>query len=154
MYAPPQTPCPSGQSDGFGFFFTDPSCTAGNPNDIFYDSFDYTDPLEQLNISSPVVYSGSVEDRTIKFCATYDNGESNPDEVKRRSTSPPPPNPFIPGGPCSLSEVKCMGGPNVGQPCSGLDINCPGSFCDACDVKGGVRTEDEMFILMGYFYVP
>ena len=96
----------------------------------------------------------------------YDNG-STPDSppVKRKSTSPDAPDflggafPTLLGGPCHKA-VACMGGPNQGMICSDPnndnlpdDSLCPESVCDACPVRGGVTTEDEMFILLGQFYL-
>ena len=50
--------------------------------------------------------------------------------------------------------------PQKGFLCYGDDAACdsaPGlgdGVCDACPVLGGVTTEDEMFILLGSFFVP
>ena len=52
-----------------------------------------------------------------------------------------------------------MGGPRKGALCYDDDRQCdsaPGAndgVCDACPLRGGVTTEDEMFILLGAFYV-
>jgi hypothetical protein len=81
-------------------------------------------------------------------------------EVKRRSTSPPPPFSLAPGGPCGDDTVACMSGPRKGQLCGGDARSCdsaPGAgdgVCDACPLRGGVTTEDEMYILLGTWYVP
>ncbi len=154
-YLPPQQPCGDGPDapNGNG---TDPDCLPGDPGDIFYESYDYQDAVE-LEPDPPMHFSGSEAQRTIKFCALFDNGKADPSTVKRQSTSPDVPYSqfadFIPGGPCSNDEVKCLGGPNVGQLCGGDDNNCPLSECDACDLLGGVTTEDEMFIATGGFYI-
>jgi len=147
-YEAPQTPC------------TDvATCTPGNEADKFYESFDYSDPVT-LEYEPAKVYSGSVEDRTIKFCALYDNGETDPAEVKTYSGSPCPPifascpNGTGIGGPCPIAETACLGGPNKGQVCAGNDALCPDSVCDACTMRGGVTTEDEMFIAIGGLYYP
>jgi hypothetical protein len=155
VYGPPQTPCGPGTPDGLGLFnYTDPSCVPGHINDLMYETYDYSDPLELRWVDSPLVYdSPTAADRTFKFCSLYDNGAVDPNEVKRQSNSPPPPNAFTPGGPCLDSAVKCLGGPNQGIECLGNDGVCPNGVCDACDLTGGVRTEDEMFILMGFYYV-
>ncbi len=145
-FAPPQTPC------------THPnSCPPGNPANLFYDyeSFDYSDALT-LKFDPPVHFTGAPADRTFKFCALYDNGATNPNEMKRQSTSPTPDvelGGLIPGGPCDDSEVKCTGGENIGELCFANDSNCPLAECDACNVKGGVTTDDEMFIAIGTYYV-
>jgi len=154
IYGPPQTPCPKGVRDPYNFFWmTDPACVPGSQADMFYESFDYTDPL-QLDIDPPMVFSGSVADRTIKFCALFDNGASNPVEVKTHSGSPQPPVPGMPGGPCNWDETYCIGGPNEGDLCYLNDQLCPLGVCDACMLKGGVTAGDEMFIPFGNFYIP
>jgi len=103
--------------------------------------------------------------------------------VKRQSTSPSPPQsmieqildlaqqafPNVPrellewvpeifiGGPCQANTVACLDGPNKGQLCGGQqdpDAFCGGEgLCDACPAHGGVTTEDEMFILLGNYFV-
>lgn len=145
-YEAPQTPCsaPGG--------FTSASCLPGDPADMFYESYDYSDALTQ-HYDPPKTYSGTVEDRTIKFCSLYDNGLLNPDTVKTKSGSPTPTGNLIIGGPCSDSQVQCMGGLNKGQLCNNNDSNCPDSTCDACPLRGGVTTQDEMFIAIGTYYV-
>lgn len=146
-YDSPQVPCsaPGGT--------TSPSCLPGDPGDVFYESYDYSDALT-LNYDTPRHFTGTVNDRTIKFCALYDNGSpAHPDLIKTQSGSPNPTGNLIIGGPCSDSEVKCMGGPNKGQLCGGSDSNCPDSVCDACPLRGGVTTQDEMFIAIGTYFV-
>jgi len=147
-YNPPQTPC------------TNPaSCTVGAPGDLFYESTDYSDPLT-ITYDPPRHFTGTVAQRTLKFCALYDNGFNDPAEVKRRSNSPCPPNGcgLIPGGPCGPGgdptnpNRYCVGGPNKAGLCTS-DTDCPGSLCDACMLKGGVTTEDEMFIGIGTYFV-
>jgi hypothetical protein len=172
FYQAPQTPCASPAT-----------CTPGTPGSMFYESFEYSDPLD-LTYNPPLIYTGSVNARTIKYCSLYDNGATDPSEVKRRSTSPCPP--IGPcggigfGGPCPLA--KCLGGSNMGNPCKadsecpgsacnplgtkclggariglscGSNNDCAGSVCDACNLLGGVTTEDEMFIPLGtYFITP
>jgi cysteine-rich repeat protein len=57
--------------------------------------------------------------------------------------------------------VSCMDGPNQGVPCGNEDAasfceTAPGlgdGVCDACEVMGGFTTEDEMFILLGNYYL-
>lgn len=150
IYDAPQTPCPSGgpAPNGIGPA-TSPSCLPGSEDDKIYESFSYDDPIH-LHYDPPRVLTGSVAERTLKYCALYDNGATDPSTVKRASTSPPLPSPGIPGGPCPPEERKCLGGPNQAALCFGDDANCPDSVCDACNLRGGVTSDDEMFILVGY----
>ena len=118
---------------------------------LLYTSTEYSDPLT-LQFDPPMIFPGenSVRaERTLTYCSLYDNGFTNPDEVKRRSTSPRNCNP-----------THCAEGV-IGRPCGGSSdhVACdssPGSgdgLCDACRVTGGVTTEDEMFLLLGNFFV-
>ena len=147
-WGPPNTPCIPGQ----------PACVPKAEQPIYF-STEYSDPL-QLIFDPPVEHpSASAADRSYLFCSLYDNGSApTSPPVKRQSTSPTPPLPFAPGGPCSNSTVACMHGPNKGQLCGGNDSFCddsPGDGeCDACPVRGGVTTEDEMFILTGAYFKP
>jgi hypothetical protein len=43
------------------------------------------------------------------------------------------------------------------MPCGGDHSLCgepENEWCDACPARGGVTTEDEMFILMGSYFIP
>src|SRR5262249_25437117 len=126
-----------------------------------YVSTVYNDPI-QLNFDPPLAFDDADPAmRTLHYCALYDNGATDPNEVKRQSTSPPTPNGFPFGGPCAIPS-GCTAG-KVGQACTGLtqtkrNASCdttPGAgdgFCDACDLRGGVTTEDEMLVLLGAYY--
>jgi hypothetical protein len=131
---------------------------------LLYTSFVYNDPVI-LKFDPPLDLPGAdsvTAERTLTYCALYDNGFTNPDEVKRRSTSPPTPRNFPFGGPC-ITPTHCTEG-NVGAACSGANAaqrnaSCDSSdgagdgHCDACPLRGGVTTEDEMFLLLGNYYV-
>jgi cysteine-rich repeat protein len=146
-WLPPNEPC------------TVNTCVPGDPAEVDYLSTVYNDPV-QMAIDPPIPYdSADPADRTILFCSLYDNG-STPDSppVKRFSTSPP--SPFLFGGPCDIEDTACANeGPNKGMVCAGEDSMCdsaPGAGdgdCDACPLTGGFTTEDEMFILLGNFYI-
>ena len=97
--------------------------------------------------------------------ATTEGLGKGPPRTHVQPSSPGPPgapgSPFGPGGPCEDSEVACANdGPQKGELCNGNDDACdsqPGANdgdCDACPLKGGVTTEDEMFILIGGYFVP
>ncbi len=152
VWGPPQTPCGNaGPSPVGAFLSTDPNCLPGEARDLIYENFEPSEPL-QYQPQPPRLFSGSDADRTIKFCAVYDNGAINRADVKRASTSPLPFQPDDLGGPCAPSERKCLDGPNIGQPCFGDDAQCPQSVCDACNLRGGVTTDDEMFGIQVYLY--
>lgn len=143
-----------------------PATTLRDASDsLVYTSLIYNDPVVLRFDDAPMVFrSHFPEERTLTYCALFDNGLVDPSEVKRRSTSPPPPAEVLPvGGPCD-EPTHCTEG-KVGEPCVGRTerarhASCdstPGAgdgMCDACTLTGGVTTEDEMFILMGQFYVP
>ena len=55
---------------------------------------------------------------------------------------------------CEPEERSCFGGPDQGMACNGDDSLCgEGGICDACPTGGGVTTEEEMFILLGSYFV-
>jgi len=131
-----------------------------NPqNELIYTSTQYNDPI-QLTFDPPLELDGaSAADRTYRYCAIYDNGKSEPARVKRRTGSPLPPPPFPP---TRCSPTHCVSG-KPQAPCSGSgdaarNASCdssPGAgdgLCDACTLRGGVTTEDEMFLFLAYYY--
>jgi hypothetical protein len=164
------TPCTSDAECGAGdACITLPICEGPRADAPVYFSTSYSDPL-QLDFTPPVVLdSPNVEERTYLFCSVFDNGVETP--VKQHSTSPfPPPlrifgieldpttTEFI-GGPCRPDRLACLDGPKKGELCwtgdqASADAFCGGSgLCDACPVHGGITTEDEMFILLGNYFV-
>jgi hypothetical protein len=122
---------------------------------FLYVTYTYADPLV-LQFHPPLELGGetSVEaERTLTYCAIYDNGFTNPSDVKRSSTSP------TNGVICRATH--CAEG-RVGAACAGdaqveRDRSCDSTAgagdgsCDACSVGFGVTTEDEMFVLIGSF---
>jgi len=125
-------------------------CTVSNgctPNAATpdYVSRVYNDPL-YLDYEPPLEFDSSdINKRTLKFCVTYDNGLNFPELLKRNSTSV--------GSKC-VSNAYCAGGSTPGLYCGDDDSACgDGGVCDACPVVGGFTTEDEMFLLLGSFYV-
>jgi cysteine-rich repeat protein len=124
---------------------------------LLYTSFLYNDPV-QLRFNPPLAFAGSEAERSLTYCALYDNGFTDPSKVKRQSTSP-----LTPLGTSTCPQpTTCYAG-RVCQPCSGgtpdeRDRSCdstPGAGdgqCGACTLTGGVTTEDEMFLLLGSFY--
>jgi hypothetical protein len=136
--------------------------TFRNPeDDHLYTNLVYNDPTVIL-YDPPMALSGpehSAASRTFTYCSLYDNGFTDPTEVKKRANSPQT-SPI--GGPCRI-PTGCTEG-RIGTTCSGAteeerNTSCdsaPGvgdGFCDGCMVTGGTTTEDEMFILMGAYYI-
>jgi hypothetical protein len=119
----------------------------------FLVTTNYADP-DIVHWPDGLPLDGDAASRTFKYCAVYDNGATDPSTVKRLSTSPA-------GGfgiPCGPSDLACLDGPHKGEPCGGNDAACDSSpglgngICDACPVRGGVTTDDEMFIMLGAYY--
>lgn len=138
------------------------SCAAPdgrNPMDsLIYTNFLYNDPV-QLRFDPPLIFTGNQARRSMTYCALYDNGFTDPTKVKRQSTSPQ--TPF--GTSTCGTPTHCYAG-KVGAACSGANPearhrSCDSSagagdgLCDACTLMGGVTTEDEMFLLLGSYYV-
>jgi hypothetical protein len=140
---------------------------------------EYNDPtlLTLFEDDIHVLDSDDPADRRYKFCAIFDNGFNDPAMVKRNSTSPTPPQfgNLAPGGKCYYPSfggtiadggISCLNGPNRGMECRaepdgvwdgdhGVCDSAPGALdgiCDACPLKGGVTTADEMFIQIGAFF--
>jgi len=131
-----------------------------NPeDDLLYTNLVYNDPSVVL-YDPPKELPGakaSAAARTFTYCSLFDNGYADPAEVKTLATFPdaepaPCPNPAAcsegrvgdacAGGPRPSSDTSCDSAPGVGD-----------GVCGACAVHGGTTTEDEMYILMGAFYV-
>jgi hypothetical protein len=130
--------------------FFDPSCGPDAAAPVLRTT-DYSDP-DVVVFDPPLVLDGDAADRTVKYCATYDNGATDPTAVKRRSAAPPS------AQKCTDAEVACVAGPNRGVSCGGVDATCdsaPGAgdgVCDACPLRGWVTADDEMFALLGSYY--
>ena len=129
-----------------------------------YRSFFYQDPLYQrfdAENNLELLDSPNEEDRTFCYCATWDNGETNAEEVRKHSERPDAntcafgaANSFVGECGCDPAERACLGGPNQGMACNGDDSLCgAGGVCDACPVWGGATTEEEMFGILGAYYV-
>jgi hypothetical protein len=147
--------CPAFDGDGNGAISVDELIGAveaalhplRDPNaSLVYTSLTYGDPVVRA-FAPPQALGSTAADRTFTYCALYDNGFTNPAEVKRRSQTP------TNGTPCH--PTHCAEG-TVGEPCS-TDADCETASgahdgsCDACSVGFGVTTDDEMFVLAGSF---
>jgi hypothetical protein len=122
-----------------------------------YQSAHYSDPVEQI-FDPPLVFdSADPAQRTLKYCAEFNNGvreDGSPDVdlVTRLSTMPER---------TTCTPVACVAG-KVGAPCQGASDgaacdSAPGAndgFCDACPITSGQTTENEMFVLSPTFVQP
>lgn len=123
-----------------------------------YENALYSDAIEE-RFDPPLAFdSPNPDDRTLTYCARYNNGvaedgSADPSTVARHSNTPQ-----SALAPCT--PVACAEGA-VGRACDGVgdDATCdstPGAgdgLCDACRITGGESTENEMFILLGDYFV-
>lgn len=144
----------SSHTHGRGEHFT----IEGPDGGLLYENFLYNEPVE-LYFDPPLAFdSADPAERTLHYCGVYNNGlgsdgRPDPELVTRHSKTPQ--NAFRECEPVACAEGR------IGEPCAGLgdDATCdtsPGAgdgFCDACRITGGVSTEDEMFILIGQYYL-
>lgn len=126
-----------------------------DPGDsLIYTTLSYADPWVLSYDPPRQLFQEAPGERTFTYCALYDNGFTNPDEVKRVSTSP---------ARSRCVATHCAEGA-VGRECSGSteaerDASCDSSagagdgFCDACAAGSGLTSDDEMFVLLGAFYM-
>lgn len=118
-----------------------------------YETFTYDEPLLKYFEPALVFNSADPAQRTLEYCATYNNGVNadgsfNVDKVTRASRRPDN------AGPCT--PVACVAG-KIGAPCNGVGDNAscdsaPGAgdgWCDACAITRGISSDDEMFVLLG-----
>jgi hypothetical protein len=134
---------------GKRFWVQDPS---GNQ---IYESLLYSDPVDQ-EYEPPLAFdSPDPAERTLRYCATYNNGvhedgSPDPGTVTRASRMPDR---------AACKPVACTAG-RIGDACRGADDDAacdssPGAGdgdCDACPITAGVTTENEMFILTVNYY--
>ncbi len=128
------------------------------PNgDRIYESFVYSDPVYE-KYDPPLVFdSADPAERTLSYCSLYNNGVADdgspdPDTVTRASRMPER---------TGCAPIACAEG-RIGEACAGAADHAacdtsPGAgdgLCDACAITAGVTTENEMFILQGWYYRP
>ena len=91
-----------------------------DPQDsLLYTSITYADPL-LLSFTPPMELGGMDsldEERTLTYCAEYDNGFKDPTTVKRNSR--------VPNNGSHCAATHCAEG-NVGAPCSGISTEQKG----------------------------
>jgi hypothetical protein len=131
-----------------------PEALKDGAESLIYTSLTYADPLV-LGLDPPLEIRDwtSIYERTLTYCAEYDNGFTDPSTVKRLST--------VPSNGAGCSPTHCAEG-RVGERCQGASQaqrhqfcdSRPGKgdgLCDACAVGFGVSTDDEMIVLTGAY---
>ena len=130
---------------------------------MLYENFLYNDPTDKT-FSPPLEFdSAEAEDRTLRYCAIFNNGVSSdgsPDIETVTRYSRMPDSVHIPGVPGACYPTACVAG-KIGAECSGPDDNdacnttteAADGWCDACPITGGESTENEMMLLLGDFYI-
>jgi hypothetical protein len=124
---------------------------------LLYENFLYNVPLNAL-FDPPLEFDSPIEvDRTLLYCSLYNNGvlpDGSPDvDLVTRASRVPPNAPRF----SRCTPVACAEG-QVGAACS-EDTDCDSStssgdgWCDACPIRGGESTENEMFLLIGQYYI-
>jgi hypothetical protein len=119
-----------------------------------YESFDYNDPEYKKYEPWIDFNQADAASRTLEYCATYNNGlkkDGSPDLelVTRKSRMPKR---------TTCTPVACTAG-KVTSACT-TDRDCdsePGKSdgqCDACPIKAGQTTENEMFVMMPWYVLP
>jgi hypothetical protein len=128
-----------------------------------YENFVYNDPADQ-DFDPPLAFdSTDPAERTLRYCSLYNNGvkdDGSPDTEFVTRFSRLPASVFVPGVPGRCTPRACAAG-RVGAACAGVDDDAtcdssPGAGdgdCDACRITGGESTENEMFILLGNYFV-
>ena len=120
-----------------------------------YESLLYSDPLYR-RFDPPMLFdSPDPAERTLRYCGLFNNGVAadgtpDPETVTRDSRMPEQ---------AGCQPVACATG-RVGEPCagSGDHSTCDTSagagdgLCDACAITAGVTTENEMFLMLGWYY--
>ncbi|MET0387980.1 MAG: hypothetical protein ABW321_18555, partial [Polyangiales bacterium] len=119
-----------------------------------YESFDYNDPAQTTLDPWMEFASPDAAARTLEFCATFNNGlkkDGSPDmELVTRASRMPE------RGSCT--PIACVSGKLMAA-CE-TDADCdtsPGAAdgsCDACAIKAGQTTENEMFVMTGWYILP
>lgn len=126
--------------------------------ELIYESTTYSDPTKQRFEPPREFDSPDPSDRTIEYCAHFvngldDDGNPDPETVTRASRMP---RAAVDRG-YGCTPIACVAG-RVGEDCT-TDRDCdsvPGAddgWCDACSITGGITTENEMFILLGQYFM-
>lgn len=123
-----------------------------NSDELIYDNPFWDDPIIEHFDPAWVFDSEDADERTIVYCALYNNGvkpDGSPDVdgVKRCSRVPPR---------SGCRATHCAEG-KVAEPCAsvGDHASCdtePGAgdgFCDAGPITRGLTSDDEMFVFLG-----
>lgn len=119
-----------------------------------YESFVYNDPEYRRYTPWLEFTSPNAADRTLEYCATFNNGlkaDDTPDLnlVTRKSRMPDR---------TTCAPVACVAGKVTAACKTHRDCDsAPGAGdgnCDACPITAGLTTENEMFVMMPWYVLP
>ena len=141
---------------GQHFWITDPQ----HGDQLLYENFVYNDPPDK-HFDPPLVFNAGDK---LHYCALYNNGVagdgSSPDPTLVTRASHIPPNSPIH---CPLATAAhpwaCVAGRMNPPAACTTDRDCDSvsgrndGVCDACPIVGGESTENEMFIMIGQYFV-
>jgi len=136
---------------GQHFWITDPQ----HGDQLLYENFVYNDPPNKT-FDPPLVFNTGDK---LHYCALYNNGlaaDGSPDTTLVTRASHVPPN--APGF-SHCTPVACVAGKMNPPAACKTNQDCDSSagandgVCDACPITGGESTENEMFILIGQYFV-
>ncbi len=132
---------------------------------LLFENFLYNDPnIERFD--PPLEFDSTDRaERTLKYCATYNNGvneDGSPNVEVVTRASRVPESARVPGSFGTCTPVACVNDGMIGEACSGEDddATCDSSpragdgNCDACHITGGESTENEMFLLIPSYFGP
>ena len=137
----------------------------GPDGELLYENYNYNDPNTQRYEPALEFDSENADERTVEFCATYNNGvndDGSPNVELVTRASRVPESARVPGSFGTCVPVACVNPGMEGQPCSGEDddASCdtpagPGGDgeCDACPITAGESTENEMFLMIPAYWV-
>ena len=141
---------------GQHFWITDPQ----HGDQLLYENFVYNDPPDK-HFDPPLVFNAGDK---LHYCALYNNGVagdgSSPDPTLVTRASHIPPNSPIHCPPATTAHPwACVAGRMNPPAACTTDRDCDSvsgrndGVCDACPIVGGESTENEMFIMIGQYFV-
>src|SRR5207249_10864389 len=137
-----------------------PMLPRSDTSPCLYENFVYNDP-PTTTFDPPLVFNPGDK---LHYCALYNNGVagdgSSPDPTLVTRASHIPPNSPIHCPPATTAHPwACVSGRMNPPAACTTDRDCDSvsgkndGVCDACPIVGGESTENEMFIMIGQYFV-